>query len=47
MERAGKGYRFCLLGDLSGLVGDRVRVGITDAFGVSGENVNERRLVEF
>ena len=28
-------------------IGDRVRAGITGAFGVLGENDNSRRVVEF
>ena len=41
------GYRLCILGDLNRWVGDRTRAGITGAFGVSGENDNRRRVVEF
>ena len=33
--------------DLNGWIGDRTRAGITDAFGVTGENDNGRRVVEF
>ena len=33
------------MGDLNGWIGDRA--GITGAFGVSGENGNSRRVVEF
>ena len=36
-----------MLGDLNGWVGDRVRVGITCVFGVSGENGYGRRVVDF
>ena len=36
----------CVMGDLNGCVGDRVRVGVTGAFGFSGENDNGRRLVD-
>ena len=36
-----------MLGDLNGWIGDRVRASITGAFGVPGENDNERRVVEF
>ena len=32
--------------DLNGWIGDETRAGITGAFGVSGENVNSRRMVE-
>ena len=37
----------CILGDLNGWIGDRTKAGITGAFGVSEENDNGRRLVEF
>ena len=37
----------CILGDLNGWIGDRMRAGITGAFGVPGENNNVRRVVEF
>ena len=47
MDRVGNGYRLCVMGDLNGWVGDRVRAGITGAFGVPGENENGRRVVEF
>ena len=47
MDRIGNGYRLYVLGDLNRCIGDRVRAGITDAFGVQGENKNERRVVEF
>ena len=33
--------------DLNEWIGDRVRTGITGAFGVPGENANGRRVVEF
>ena len=36
-----------LLGDLNGWIGNRMRAGITGAFGVTGENENGRRVVEF
>ena len=35
------------MGDINGWIGDRTRAGITDAFGVPGENDNGRRMVEF
>ena len=47
VDRVGNGYRLCKLGDLNGLIGNRVRTGITGAFRVSGENENARRVVEF
>ena len=47
LEGIGNGYRLCILGDLNGWIGDRVRAVITGAFGVPGENKNGRRLVEF
>ena len=34
------------MGDMNGKVRDRVRVGITDAFGFQGENDNGRRVVD-
>ena len=36
-----------MLGELNGGIGDRVRVGITVAFKVPGENDNGRKVVEF
>ena len=36
----------CVLEDLNEWIGDEVRVGITIAFEVSGENDNGRRVVE-
>ena len=39
--------RLCILGDLNGWIGDGITGGITGAFGVSGENDNGRRVVEF
>ena len=47
MDRVESEYRLCMLGDLNGWIGDRVRAGITGAFGVPGENENGRRVVEF
>ena len=47
VDRIGNGYRLCVLGDLSRRIGDRLRQGITGAFGVPGENDNGRRVVEF
>ena len=41
------GYRLCVLVDLNGWVGDRIRVDLKGAFGVLGENDNERRVVKF
>ena len=35
------------LGDLNGWIRDRTRVTVISAFGVPGENVNGRRVVEF
>ena len=46
-DRVGNGYRLCVLGNLKGLIVNRARVGITDAFEVQGENDNGRRVVEF
>ena len=33
--------------DLNGWIGDRVKAGITGAFGVSKENDNQRRVVKY
>ena len=41
MDRVGNGYRLCVL---NGWVGDKVTAGITDLFGVIGENDNGRRV---
>ena len=46
MNRIGNGYRLFVLGVLNGVIGDMVRVGITGAFGVPGEN-NGRRVIDF
>ena len=46
-SEVGSGYRLCMMGDLKGWVGGRVRVGITGAFRVLGENENRRRVVDF
>ena len=34
VERAVNGYGLCVVGDLNGWVGDRVRVGMIGTFGV-------------
>ena len=47
LDSVGNGYRLCILRDLNRWIGDRTRAGITGAFGVSGENDNDRRVVEF
>ena len=44
VDRVGNGYRSCMLGDLNRHNGDRVKAGITDAFGVSGENEGSRAM---
>ena len=36
-----------MIRDLNGWFADRIRVGITGAFGVPGENDNGRRMVDF
>ena len=38
MDRGDNGYRLCVLGDLNGCIGDRVKAGISGVFGVPGEN---------
>ena len=40
VDRAGNGYRLCILGDLSGGIVVRTRASITGAFGIPGENDN-------
>ena len=37
--------RDCVMGDLNGCVGDRIKVDITGAFGVSKGNGNGRELL--
>ena len=39
VNRVGNGHRLCVLGDLNGWIGERVRAGITGAFG--------RRVMKF
>ena len=46
LDRVGNGYRLCIVRNLNGWIGDRVRSGITVAFRVLGENDNGRRVVE-
>ena len=47
--RVGNWYRLCILGDMNGWIGDRVRAGVTGASGIPGENDNSRmsRVVDF
>ena len=45
MDRVGNGYRLCVLGDLNGWIGDRVKAVITGAFGFQRENENGRRVL--
>ena len=47
VDRVGNGNRLCVLGDLHGWIGDKLRAGITGAFKVPGENEKGRRVVEF
>ena len=47
LDRVGNWYILCVLEDLNGWIGDRLRAGITGAFGVPGENENGIRVVEF
>ena len=47
LDRVGNRYRLCIQGELYGWMGDRTRAGITGAFGVSVENDNGRKVVEF
>ena len=41
--RVGNGYRLCVLGDMKGWNGDRVRAGVTVAFVVPEENEKEKK----
>ena len=47
VDRVGNGYRLCILGNLKGWIGDRVRAGIIGVFRVPGENDNGRRVINF
>ena len=47
MDRVGKGYKLCMMGNMNGWIGKSVRDGITGAFEVPGENDNGRRGMEF
>ena len=47
VNRVGNGYILCVLGDLNGWIGDRMRAGITITFGVPGKNDSGRIAVEF
>ena len=46
LESVGNAYRLCIVGDLNGWIRDRIRAGITGAFGIPGEKDNGRRRVE-
>ena len=47
VDRIGNGYRLCVLGGPNGWVVNRFREGITAGFGVSAENDNGRRVIDF
>ena len=47
LDKVWNGYRLSILGDLNGWIGDRIKAGITVAFGVLGENDDGRRVVDF
>ena len=47
LDRVGNGYRSDFLGDLNRWIKNRIRVGITDAFGVPGENNKDGKVMEF
>ena len=40
LDGKGNGYRLCILGDLNGWIGDKIRTGIAGAFAVPEENDN-------
>ena len=42
VDRVGNGYRLCMMGDMNGWVGDRVRLFTDVAFGVLGKMIMER-----
>ena len=42
LDRGGKAYMLCMMGDLNGSVGKRERVDMCFEFGVSAENQNRR-----
>ena len=46
LDSVGNGYRLCILGDLNKWIGNKTRTGITNDFGVPGDN-NKCRRVEF
>ena len=45
LDTVWSGFRLCILGDLRGWIGDRMRASITGAFAVQGKNDNGRRVV--
>ena len=47
VDRVGYEYQLCVLEDLNGWVGGRVKVSMSGAFRVPGENDNGRRVVDF
>ena len=46
VDKVDKRYRLCLLGDLNGWAGDRLRVGITIGFEVPGRN-DGKMVIDF
>ena len=47
VDSVGNRYRLCVLRNLNRWIEDRVRAGITGAFGVSGENGNGTSVIQF
>ena len=47
VDRVGNGYRLCVLGDLNGWFGDRLRAGMIGGFRVPGGNDNSGRMIDF
>ena len=45
--KVGNGYILCILEDMSGFVGGKVRLGITGGFGILEENDNGMRVIDF
>ena len=44
LDSVGNGNRLSILGDLTGWIVGRTRTGINGAFGVPGENENDKRV---
>src|SRR5678816_1653157 len=47
LDGESRSFRLIVLGDLNGWIGDQKRDDITEGFGVSGENENGRKVIDF